>query len=60
MRPYWKRHPYQLRLFELMMLLTLPISLTAFLLIAWYEEILDEVRDKIRQIWRIFAGKEKP
>lgn len=60
MRPYWKRHPYQLRFFALMMILTLPISLTAFLLIAWYEEIWDEVRDNIRQIWRVFTGKEKP
>lgn len=60
MRPYWKRHPYQLRFFELMMLITLPISLTAFLLISYHEEIAQEVKDNIIQIWRVFTGKEKP
>lgn len=60
MRPYWKRHPYQLRFFALMMLITLPISLTAFLLIAYHEEIAQEVKDNIIQIWRVFTGKEKP
>lgn len=60
MRPYWKRHPGQVRIIALLLMITAPISLTAILLFAYRDEIYTAVAENLAQLWRITIGKEKP
>lgn len=59
-KPYWARHPLQLRLFALVMLVTSPITLPAFLLWSYREEIYSEVAMNYRYILRVLTGEWKP
>lgn len=59
-KPYWTRHPLQLRLFSLVMLLTSPMTLPIFLLWSYREEIYSELAMNYRYILRVLTGEWKP
>lgn len=59
-KPYWERHPLQLRLFALAMLIASPIVLPIFMLWSYRDEIYSEVAMNYRYILRLLTGELKP
>lgn len=59
-KPYWTRHPVQLRIFALLFLLTFPITLTPILIFAYWDEIYGAFKMNIRLTWKVITGEWKP
>lgn len=51
-RPYWLKHPIQLRIVAASILIALPVALPIILAIAYRREIIAEISNQYRQTYR--------
>jgi hypothetical protein len=59
LRKYWQRHPVQLRILALLVMLVLPVYLPIVALIQFHREIVEEIVYQYRECWSLATtGKE--
>lgn len=51
-RPYWLRHPHQLRMMSFLCLITVPIWLPVIMAWLYRWEVLEGVREIYRELWQ--------
>lgn len=59
-RPYWKRHPIQMRATAILMLIAAPILVPLVLLAAHWETIWREVAGTVKEIWNVVRTTMPP
>lgn len=52
LRPYWKKHPVQMRVFAAALLPLSPVVVPVLLLVAYHKEVGAEFCYVVRQLWR--------
>lgn len=58
-RPYWNRHPLQLRIVAFIALLFVPVWLPVTALLVYWQEVAQEVKAQYRVCWRaVIHGRD--